>query len=58
MWNNSQTTLTKSVTYYIYINILDLVITNDKKLVGEIKYEAPLGKSDHCLPVGFISDSK
>lgn len=31
-------------------NVLDLVFTNEESMINEIKYEEPIGKSDHlCL---------
>ena len=38
-------------------NVLDLVFTNEESLVNEIKYEEPIGKSDHlCLAWTLKSD--
>ena len=30
-------------------HILDLILTNDEKLISSIEYESPLGKSDHAV---------
>lgn len=39
-------------------SLLDLVFTDDQNLITEIKHEAPLGKSDHCLLNIRIKSSK
>ncbi len=30
-------------------NLLDLVITSEDGMIGEIQYDSPIGKSDHCV---------
>jgi len=38
-------------------NVLDLVFTNEESMINEIKYEEPIGKSDHlCLVWSLKSD--
>ena len=29
-------------------SILDLILTNEEQMINQLKYESPLGKSDHC----------
>ncbi len=30
-------------------NLLDLILTSEDNMIGEIQYDCPLGKSDHCV---------
>ena len=35
-------------------NVLDLILSNDDDIIGDVEYFSPLGRSNHCIPTFLI----